>query len=71
MFFYTSLEAVENLEWLLNNDTTKHVTVSPSNLQHKMKYGGFDKLIVGNGQGLAIQNIGSLIIPTPQKNIQL
>ncbi|XP_060670399.1 disease resistance protein RPM1 isoform X1 [Ziziphus jujuba] len=48
---YSSPDVVVNPELPLDSDATDHVTADQSNLQQKSKYGGMDKLIIGNEQG--------------------
>uniref|UniRef100_A0A6P4AJI1 disease resistance protein RPM1-like isoform X1 n=1 Tax=Ziziphus jujuba TaxID=326968 RepID=A0A6P4AJI1_ZIZJJ len=48
---YSSPDVVLNPELPLDSDATDHVTADQSNLQQKSKYGGMDKLIIGNEQG--------------------
>ena len=49
---------VTNPSWYFNNGASAHVTNNQDNLSFKFDYHGHDKVTIGNGQGLCIQNIG-------------
>lgn len=49
---------VTNPSWYFDNGASTHVTNNQDNLSFKFDYHGHDKVTIGNGQGLCIQNIG-------------
>ena len=69
--FYAAPETVGNSEWLFDSDATNHITVDSNNLAQRTESNGGENLIVGNGQGLPIQNTGSSSFKTSSGIIHL
>ena len=57
--------------WYFNNGASTHVTNNLDNLSFKSNYHGHDKVIVGNGQALCIQNVGYSSLPSFFKTFHL
>lgn len=68
---YSSPDIIVNLEWLLDNGATNHVTNDSGNIHNRIEYNGSDKLFVGNGQGLQIANTDSSNLKTIFGNLKL
>ena len=57
--------------WYFDSGASTHVTNNPDNLSFKSYYNGHDKVTVGNGQGLCIQNVGYSSLPFFLKTLHL
>lgn len=44
--------------WFPNSKACHHVTYDPANLARSQSYNGADNLLIGNGKGLSIYNVG-------------
>ncbi|XP_062118834.1 uncharacterized protein LOC133832512 [Humulus lupulus] len=57
--FVSSPSIVVDDAWNLDNGASNHVTSGSSNLLQKSNYKGKEKLVIGDGSHLSIENIGS------------
>jgi hypothetical protein len=55
----TAMGTETNDAWYIDSGATEHITPNLANLSLYNEYRGKDKVIVGNGVGLPISNIGS------------
>ena len=69
--YFAGPDSTANSEWLFDSGATNHVTADPSMMNQKTEYNGSEKLIIGNGQGLCISNIGSSHYNFSNGNISL
>lgn len=44
--------------WFPNSKACHHVTYDPANLARSQSYNRVDNLLIGNGKGLSIYNVG-------------
>lgn len=54
-----------NNGWYPDSGATHHVTPDANNLMDAASFSGSDQMYIGNGQGLAINSIGSMSFPSP------
>lgn len=57
--------------WILDTGASHHMTSDVHNLNQVVPFEGFDKIKIGNGQGLPIKHIGSTVIHTHSHALQL
>lgn len=57
--------------WLMDSGASHHVTADMSNFASHTPYTGQDGVVIGNGSNLPITHTGSLLLPTPSKDIKL
>ncbi|KAL4563337.1 hypothetical protein LXL04_027378 [Taraxacum kok-saghyz] len=57
--------------WLFDTGASNHVTSDRHNLHSVSEYGGPDEVVLGDGTGLPISNIGTTYINTPHKQLLL
>ena len=62
---------VANPPWYFDGSASNHITNNLDNLNFKSYSNGLDKVTVGNGQGLCIQNVGYSSLPYFLKTLQL
>ena len=57
--------------WLLDSVASHNITGDLSNLSIHFKYDGIDKVVLGDGSGLAVSHIGSLALHSPHRTFTL
>ncbi|KAL5773723.1 hypothetical protein ACOSQ2_013647 [Xanthoceras sorbifolium] len=60
--------------WYADSRATTHVTSDLGNLSHYSQYNGLHKLVVGSGQKLAIDNVGTSLVKShtqPTQTLQM
>lgn len=57
--------------WLVDIGASNHVTSDKHTLHQISEYGGPDEIVLGDGTGLSISNIGNTYINTPHKKLLL
>ncbi|KAL4586285.1 hypothetical protein LXL04_010921 [Taraxacum kok-saghyz] len=57
--------------WLFDTGASNHITSDRRNLHSVSEYGGPDEVVLGDGSGLPISNIGTTYINTPHKQLLL
>ncbi|CAL8106344.1 unnamed protein product [Prunus armeniaca] len=62
---------VANLNWCFDLGATHHMTANATSLPNAHPYTGTDKIIVGNGNQLAITHIGNTKLTGLQKSLNL
>jgi histone deacetylase 1/2 len=63
-----------NQWWYPDSGASHHVTPDPSNLSDSVSLPGSDQVLMGNGQGLSINSVGSMNFPSkinPNSNLTL
>ena len=48
-----------------------HLKPDTSNLSHTTPYQGFEQVMVGNGKGISILNIGNISFPSTSRSLHL
>lgn len=66
-----NLEDNSDQQFYTDSGATSHMTKNPSNLERIKTYKGYDKILVGNGQGLQISHIGDTSLKTNHGNFNL
>ncbi|KAL5725644.1 hypothetical protein ACHQM5_008767 [Ranunculus cassubicifolius] len=67
----SSVPSSSHSPWVLDTGATNHVTADASQFTDYSPYTGSDKLCVGNGDSIPIQNTGSSYLYTPHKKFLL
>ena len=57
--------------WIVNSGASHHMSPNIHFLDSVVPYNGDKKIIVGNGTGLDVQNIGTMTIPSPPNTLYL
>ena len=57
--------------WVLDTGASHHMTSNLGNLNQPVQNNGDEKITIGNGEGLAVEHIGSAIISTSQHSLSL
>lgn len=58
-------------DWILDSGASHHITNELDNLHLSQPYTGSDQLLVGDGSGHTISNIGKIILKTPSQSFHL
>jgi hypothetical protein len=66
-----SNSAYEEQQWLADSGANAHITKQLDNLQIKQPFQQIEEVAVGNGGGLAIENIGYTFFHSHQSNFYL
>lgn len=61
-------ESVVDSNWYPDSGATHHITSSEGNLAHSNEFTGSEKVLLGNGMGLQISNIGRSSFTTKSHN---
>lgn len=67
--FIATPEMLANDAWYADTGASNHVTSEPNTMQQKVKYNGNENLIVGNGDKLTIQHVGTGSIITENNDV--
>uniref|UniRef100_A0A803NGK1 Integrase catalytic domain-containing protein n=1 Tax=Cannabis sativa TaxID=3483 RepID=A0A803NGK1_CANSA len=57
--YFASAESVADESWYPDSGATHHLTPNSSNLDTSTSYSGQEQIMIGNGMGLPIENIGN------------
>ena len=58
-------------DWILDSGASHHITNELDNMHFSQPYTGSDQLLVGDGSGHTISNIGKIILKTPSQSFHL
>jgi len=67
----SNISLTSSADWFLDTDAIQHVTPDLANLTEFESYIGNDYLLVGDGKGLPISNIGHTKIYAPHRTFNL
>ena len=62
--FISSPEVIEDPSWYIDSGASSHITNDSGKLLDLQPYFGSEELLVGNGNGLKIKHIGSVLLAT-------
>ena len=68
---FTTSSAPSNGKWLLDSATSHNITSDLANLSIHYEYDGQDEVVLGDGTGLQVANIGSTTISSPSYSFTL
>lgn len=57
--------------WYMDLGVSHHLTLYISNLSHFIPYRGFKQVMVGNGKGISILNLGNISTPSTSRFLHL
>jgi hypothetical protein len=68
---YTTFSAPSNAKWLHDFTTSYNITSDLANLSIHSEYDGQDEVVLGDGTGLHVANIGSTTVSSPSRSLSL
>jgi hypothetical protein len=67
----TSTSPAQDTKWLIDSAASHNITDDLANLSIHSEYDGIDEVIVGDGSGLPVSHISSLLFQSPNRTFHL
>jgi transposase InsO family protein len=67
----TSTSPAQDTKWLIDSAASHNITGDLANLSIHSEYDGTDEVIIGDGSGLPVSHIGSLLFQSPNRTFHL
>ena len=68
---YVSVSPATNPKWLIDSEASHNITGDLANLSIYCEYDGIDEVVIGDGLGLHVSHVGSLVFKSPTHTFHL
>ncbi|KAJ0053514.1 hypothetical protein Pint_01446 [Pistacia integerrima] len=68
---YAATSSAKDAKWLIDSGASHNITGDLENLSVHSEYDGLDEVAIGDGSGLHVSHIGSLVLKSPMRTFHL
>ena len=68
---YVATSPTTNTKWLIDSGASHNITGDLANLSIHSEYDGTDEVVIGDGSGLHVSHVGSLVLKSPTRTFHL